>query len=79
MNPGVLPDTCVTYCDSTIALPLLTHYVLAKGIRRQPRRLCEQLPRLERRLKRAFAGQKQRRLKEGRFELPKTAKRGRRR
>ena len=22
VNPGVLPDTCVAYCDSTIAFPL---------------------------------------------------------
>ena len=26
MNPGVLPDTVVAYCDSTIAFPLFCEY-----------------------------------------------------
>jgi deoxyhypusine synthase len=29
VNPGVLPDTVVAYCDSTIAFPLFCEYVLA--------------------------------------------------
>jgi len=28
VNPGVLPDTCVTYCDSTIAFPLFCEYAV---------------------------------------------------
>jgi len=29
VNPGVLPDTVVTYADSTIAFPLFCEYALA--------------------------------------------------
>jgi deoxyhypusine synthase len=36
VDPGKLLDSVVAYVDSTIALPLLTHYALA---RRKPRRL----------------------------------------
>jgi deoxyhypusine synthase len=28
VNPGVLPDTCVAYCDSTIAFPLFCEYAV---------------------------------------------------
>ena len=28
VNPGVLPDTCVAYCDSTIAFPLFAEYAV---------------------------------------------------
>jgi deoxyhypusine synthase len=28
VNPGGLPDTCVAYCDSTIAFPLFSEYVV---------------------------------------------------
>jgi deoxyhypusine synthase len=28
VNPGVLPDTVVAYCDSTIAFPLFAEYVV---------------------------------------------------
>ena len=34
VNPGVLPDTVVAYCDSTIAFPLFCEY--AVGSRAQP-------------------------------------------
>ena len=34
VNPGVLPDTVVAYCDSTIAFPLFCEY--AVGSRTQP-------------------------------------------
>jgi deoxyhypusine synthase len=43
IDPDRLPSTVVAYVDSTIALPLLTHYALANVPRRQPRRLCEKL------------------------------------
>jgi deoxyhypusine synthase len=37
VNPGVLPDTVVAYCDSTIAFPLLTEYAVGSpnGTRRR--------------------------------------------
>jgi deoxyhypusine synthase len=37
VNPGVLPDTVVAYCDSTIAFPLFTEYVVGseRGRRRR--------------------------------------------
>jgi len=28
VNPGVLPDTVVAYCDSTIAFPLFSEYAV---------------------------------------------------
>jgi deoxyhypusine synthase len=40
VNPGVLPDTVVAYCDSTIAFPLFCEYVVgSERGRRQPKRL----------------------------------------
>lgn len=42
VNPGVLPDTVVCYCDTTIALPLFTEYALASENSRRPlKRLVE--------------------------------------
>ncbi|HXH08113.1 MAG TPA: deoxyhypusine synthase [Vicinamibacterales bacterium] len=38
VNPGVLPDTVVAYCDTTIAFPLFCEYVLASDRSRRPRR-----------------------------------------
>ena len=38
VNPGVLPDTVVAYCDTTIAFPLFCEYVLASDRNRRPRR-----------------------------------------
>jgi len=38
VNPGVLPDTVVAYCDSTIAFPLFCEYVVASERNRRPRR-----------------------------------------
>jgi deoxyhypusine synthase len=67
VDPEKLPDAVVVYCDSTIALPLLAHYVLARGERRPPKRLYERLPQLLEMLKEAFAGKKEERLREGAF------------
>jgi deoxyhypusine synthase len=39
VDPDRLPDAVVCYCDSTIALPLLTAYALANQEPREPRRL----------------------------------------
>jgi deoxyhypusine synthase len=38
VNPGVLPDTVVCYCDSTIAFPLFTEFALASEHGRRPRK-----------------------------------------
>jgi deoxyhypusine synthase len=41
VDPDKLPDAVVCYVDSTIALPLITAYVLAKHDPREPKRLFE--------------------------------------
>jgi deoxyhypusine synthase len=42
VNPGVLPDTVVAYCDSTIAFPLFCEYAVgAEHSRRPLKRLLE--------------------------------------
>jgi len=41
VDPEKLPDTIVCYCDSTVALPLLTAYALATHAPRKPKRLYE--------------------------------------
>ena len=38
VNPGVLPDTCVTYADSTIAFPLFCEYAVGSQNNRRPRK-----------------------------------------
>ena len=38
VNPGVLPDTVVTYCDSTIAFPLFCEYVVGSERGRRARK-----------------------------------------
>jgi hypothetical protein len=38
VNPGVLPDTVVTYCDSTIAFPLFCEYALGSERQRRARK-----------------------------------------
>jgi deoxyhypusine synthase len=38
VNPGVLPDTVVTYCDSTIAFPLFCEYAVGSERGRRARR-----------------------------------------
>ena len=43
VNPGVLPDTVVAYCDSTIAFPLFCEYAIgSKHGRRKRRELIHQ-------------------------------------
>ena len=69
VDPDKLPDAGVVYTDSTIALPLLTHYALAKGARRTPKRLYERLPDFMELLKQHFAGMKEERMAEGAFTL----------
>ncbi|HEV8132541.1 MAG TPA: deoxyhypusine synthase [Acidobacteriota bacterium] len=43
IDPDRLPDAVVCYLDSTIALPILTAYALARRQKRTPRRLMEKL------------------------------------
>jgi deoxyhypusine synthase len=38
VNPGVLPDTVVAYCDSTIAFPLFCEYAVGSPHGRRPRK-----------------------------------------
>jgi deoxyhypusine synthase len=38
VNPGVLPDTVVTYADSTIAFPLFCEYAIASARNQRPRK-----------------------------------------
>jgi deoxyhypusine synthase len=38
VNPGVLPDTVVAYCDSTIAFPIFCEYALTSANARRPRK-----------------------------------------
>jgi len=42
VDPDRLPDAVVCYTDTTIAMPILTHYALAKRKRRKLRRLYDQ-------------------------------------
>jgi deoxyhypusine synthase len=42
VDPERLPDAVVCYCDTTIAMPLLTHYALARHKARPLRRLYDQ-------------------------------------
>ena len=51
VDPNKLPDTVVAYLDSTVAMPLLTSYALAKRKPIKPKRLYLHLPELMERLK----------------------------
>jgi deoxyhypusine synthase len=42
VDPDRLPDAVVCYTDTTIALPILTHYALARHPKRKLRRLYDQ-------------------------------------
>ena len=51
IDPDRLPDTVVAYLDSTIALPLITSYALARRKPRKPKRLYDRMDEMMRRLK----------------------------
>ncbi len=51
VDPNKLPDTVVAYLDSTVAMPIMTSYALAKRKPRKPKRLYEHLPALMESLK----------------------------
>jgi len=46
VDPTKLPDAVVCYLDSTVALPMLTHYALARHKARKLKRLYDRLPAL---------------------------------
>ncbi|HLH76338.1 MAG TPA: deoxyhypusine synthase [Candidatus Binataceae bacterium] len=54
IDPSKLPDTVVCYVDSTVALPLITAYAMARREARPPRRLYEQRQRMLDQLKEAY-------------------------
>jgi deoxyhypusine synthase len=59
VDPSRLPDAVVCYADSTIALPLITHYVLANRKPRPLRRLYDQRPALLEATARAVADRRE--------------------
>ncbi len=54
VNPDHLADSVVCYVDSTIALPLITAYALAKKGRKKPKRLYKKLPQMVEELMKAY-------------------------
>jgi deoxyhypusine synthase len=50
IDPNQLPDAVVCYTDSTIALPMLAHYALARRGQRKLKRLYDRRPALMKRL-----------------------------
>lgn len=54
VNPAQLPDAVVCYLDSTVALPLMTHYALARHKPRRLKKLYTKLPRFMKELKKAY-------------------------
>ena len=38
VNPGMLPDAVVAYCDTTIAFPIFCEYAVGSSHARRPRR-----------------------------------------
>jgi deoxyhypusine synthase len=51
VDPERLPDAVVCYLDTTVALPVLTSYALAKREAREPRRLIDRREELMARLR----------------------------
>jgi deoxyhypusine synthase len=54
IDPDQLPGTVICYTDSTIGLPLLTAYALAKHAPRKPKRLYDRREDMMKRLKAAY-------------------------
>jgi deoxyhypusine synthase len=55
VDPAQLPDTITCYVDSTVALPLLTAYALARRSPRPLRRLMDRLESMTQQLEREYA------------------------
>jgi deoxyhypusine synthase len=58
VDPDTLPDTVTCYLDSTVALPLLTTYALARHKPRTPRRLMDKLDMLTGAMETAYQARK---------------------
>jgi deoxyhypusine synthase len=54
VDPNRLPDAVVCYCDTTIALPLLTAYAIDRHPPRQPQRLYDRREELSGQLRMAY-------------------------
>ena len=65
IDPKKLPDTVVCYVDSTVALPLITAYALARRKARKPRRLYERRAELMETLTKAYGKVRKKRLARG--------------
>jgi len=65
IDPSKLPDSVVCYVDSTVALPLITAYAMARRKPRAPRRLYEHRDRLMGELTAAYEVVRKERLKKG--------------
>ena len=57
IDPDQLPGTVICYCDTTIALPLLAHYALARHKPRARKRLYHRREELMRSLREAYASE----------------------
>lgn len=57
VDPSKLPDAIVCYLDTTVALPVLVHYALAKHPPRKHKRLYDRRAELLEKLKREFLSQ----------------------
>ena len=65
IDPNRLPDTVVCYVDSTVALPLITAYALARRKKRKPRRLYDRRDDMMNTLTTAYEKVRKQRLKRG--------------
>jgi len=54
VDPRRLPDAVVCYLDSTVALPILTHYALARRRPRRLKRLWDRLPQLTEKVRQEY-------------------------
>lgn len=54
IDPDQLPDSVVCYVDTTIGLPILAAYALAKHLPRKPKRLYDQRDRLLKNIEKEF-------------------------
>ncbi len=71
VNPGVLPDTVVAYCDSTIAFPLFCEYAIGseRGRRRRKELLHKREPLVAELLRQAKAAGEQKPLRQEPAEI----------
>jgi deoxyhypusine synthase len=59
VDPDRLPDAVVCYLDTTVALPVLTSYALAKREPREPKRLIDRRAELVGRLRADYLSKEQ--------------------